>query len=54
METVEVVTNHEVKRESRAGVVVFVPIAIRSLCETKPVYGPLGRFRVGLACRGVA
>jgi hypothetical protein len=54
METVEVVTDHEVKRESGARVVVFIPIAIRSLYETEPVYGPLGRFRAGLACRGVA
>jgi hypothetical protein len=54
VQTVEVIPDHEVKRETGAGVVVFMPVPIRSLNDTKPVCSKPGRIGLGLARRDVA
>ena len=54
MQTVEVIADHEVKREAGAGELFFLPVAIGLLFGAKPLYGAPGRVGPGLTRRDVA
>jgi len=48
VQTVEVITDHEVKWEACSCEVIFVPVSIGSLCDAKPINCALGLRGIGL------
>jgi len=54
MQTVKVIADHEIERETGSRVVLLMPVSVRSLYGAKPIRCALGRLRCGLARSDVA